>query len=153
MSRSPSRSGSRSGPVAGRSASCSNPKPRSPPTTMWRREPCARRCGCSSARAPWAAGEARKVVLRKPRPAAVAEEFRSFAQWASAHGRTPGGQVIEQTWRIAGAENAAALRVDHRDRVLQVLRVRLLDGEKVMVERTSYPESLGEIVERIPADT
>lgn len=96
---------------------------------------------------------ARKVVLRKPRPAAVAEEFRSFAQWASAHGRTPGGQVIEQTWRIAGEENAAALRVDHRDRVLQVLRVRLLDGEKVMVERTSYPESLGEIVERIPADT
>src|SRR5699024_3457963 len=52
-----------------------------------------------------------------------------------------------------GAENAAALRVDHRDRVLQVLRVRLLDGAKVMVERTSYPESLGEIVERIPADT
>src|SRR5699024_1036145 len=125
MSRSPSRSGSRSGPVAGRSASCSNPKPRSPPTTMWRREPGERRCGCAAAR----------------------------AQWASAHGRTPGGQVIEQTWRIAGAENAAALRVDHRDRVLQVLRVRLLDGEKVMVERTSYPESLGEIVERIPADT
>ncbi|MDN5910950.1 MAG: GntR family transcriptional regulator, partial [Brevibacterium sp.] len=39
---------------------------------------------------------ARKTVLRTPRPAAVAEEFRSFAQWASAHGRTPGGHVIEQ---------------------------------------------------------
>ena len=45
---------------------------------------------------------ARKTVLRRPRPAAVAEEFRSFAQWASAHGRTPGGHVIEQNWRIAG---------------------------------------------------
>src|SRR5699024_8529529 len=95
----------------------------------------------------------RQVLARQPRTAGGAEEVRSVAQWASAHGRTPGGQVIEQTWRIAGAENAAALRVDHRDRVLQVLRVRLLDGEKVMVERTSYPESLGEIVERIPADT
>src|SRR5699024_6477405 len=83
---------------------------------------------------------ARNVVLRTPRPAAVAAEIRGVAHGASAHGRTPGGQVIEQTWRIGGAENAAALRVDHRERVLQVLRVRLLDGEKVMVERTSYPE-------------
>lgn len=95
---------------------------------------------------------ARKTVLRKPRPAAVAEEFRSFAQWASAHGRTPGGHVIEQGWHIAGKENAAALNVDPRARVLRVLRVRLLDGEKVMVERTSYPEELGELVEKVPAD-
>lgn len=95
---------------------------------------------------------ARKTVLRKPRPAAVAEEFRSFAQWASAHGRTPGGQVIEQDWAIAGEETAAALKVDARARVLRVLRVRLLDGDKVMVERTSYPEELGELVERAPND-
>lgn len=95
---------------------------------------------------------ARKTVLRRPRPAAVAEEFRSFAQWASAHGRTPGGRVVEQRWRIAGEETAAALKVDPRARVLRVLRVRLLDGEKVMVERTSYPEHLGELVEQIPDD-
>lgn len=95
---------------------------------------------------------ARKTVLRTPRPAAVAEEFRSFAQWASAHGRTPGGHVIEQGWHIAGQENAAALHVDPRARVLRVLRVRLLDGEKVMVERTSYPEALGELVEKVPGD-
>lgn len=95
---------------------------------------------------------ARKTVLRRPRPASVAEEFRSFAQWATAHGRAPGGQVIEQAWRIAGDETAAALKVDPSDRVLQVLRVRMLDGENVMVERTSYPEQVGVFVEAIPAD-
>lgn len=95
---------------------------------------------------------ARKSVLRRPRPAAVAEEFRSFAQWATSHGRAPGGRVIEQAWQIAGEETAAALKVDARDRVLRVLRVRTLDGEKVMVERTSYPERLGALVEAVPAD-
>lgn len=95
---------------------------------------------------------ARKTVLRRPRPAAVAEEFRSFAQWATAHDRVPGGRVIEQAWRIAGEETASALKVDPRDRVLQVLRVRMLDGEKVMVERTSYPDRLGALVEALPAD-
>ncbi|MDN5585925.1 MAG: UTRA domain-containing protein, partial [Brevibacterium sp.] len=63
-----------------------------------------------------------------------------------------GGHVIEQGWHIAGKENAAALNVDPRARVLRVLRVRLLDGEKVMVERTSYPEQLGELVEKVPGD-
>ncbi|MCT1551967.1 GntR family transcriptional regulator, partial [Brevibacterium casei] len=92
----------------------------------------------------------RKSVLRIPRPAAVSEEFRSFAQWASAHDRTPGGMVIEQEWQIAGEKTAAALSVDPRSRVLWVLRVRSLDGEKVMVERTRYPESLGQIVEALP---
>lgn len=94
----------------------------------------------------------RKSVLRVPRPAAIAEEFRSFAQWASAHGRTPGGLVIEQSWEIAGERTAAALSVDPRARVLAVLRVRTLDGEKVMVERTRYPERLGQIIEALPAD-
>lgn len=95
---------------------------------------------------------ARKAVLRAPRPAARAEEFRSFAQWASAHGRQPAGQVVEQSWQIAGERIAGALNVDPRSRVLEVLRVRSLDGEKVMVERTSYPERLGEMVEPLPAD-
>lgn len=92
----------------------------------------------------------RKSILRVPRPASIAEEFRSFAQWASAHDRTPGGLVVEQEWQIAGAETARALGVDPRDRVLWVLRVRTLDGERVMVERTRYPERLGRIVEGLP---
>lgn len=95
---------------------------------------------------------ARKSVLRKPRPTTSAEQFRSFAQWALARGRRPSGQVVEQSWQIAGDETAHALKVDPRSRVLHVLRVRSLDGEKVMVERTRYPERLGELVESMPAD-
>jgi GntR family transcriptional regulator len=95
---------------------------------------------------------ARKSVLRKPRPAATQEEFRSFAQWALVRGRRPGGQVVEQSWQIAGEEAARTLKVDPRSRVLWVLRVRTLDGERVMVERTRYPERIGEIVEGLPPD-
>lgn len=95
---------------------------------------------------------ARKTVLRVPRPASTQEEFRSFAQWATAHGRLPGGRVVEQGWQIAGEETGRAIKVDPRSRVLRVLRVRSLDGERVMVERTSYPERLGELVESMPPD-
>ncbi|HJA39714.1 MAG TPA: GntR family transcriptional regulator [Candidatus Brevibacterium intestinigallinarum] len=95
---------------------------------------------------------ARKSVLRVPRAATAQEEFRSFAQWAMAHGRQPGGRVVEQRWEIAGEETGRAIMVDPRSRVLRVLRVRSLDGERVMVERTSYPERLGVLVETMPPD-
>ena len=95
---------------------------------------------------------ARKSVLRIPRPPVAQEEFRSFAQWATAHDRTPDGLVVEQEWEIAGEETARAITVDPRSRVLRVVRVRSLDGERVMVERTRYPEWLGELVEAMPAD-
>ncbi|TDU06295.1 GntR family transcriptional regulator [Streptomyces sp. 846.5] len=94
---------------------------------------------------------ARRVVLGNRRSQSFAE-LRSFAQWARAMGRTASGRVIEQYRRPATAEDAERLQLPPGSDVLQVLRVRGLDGEAVLVERNAYPIWVAEAVERLPAD-
>lgn len=93
-----------------------------------------------------------KRVVRVPRRPAPFDEFRSFAQWARRQGLEPGGEVIRSEWRIANAQDEQMLDVPRGRRILDVLRVRTLDGEKVMLEHTHYPEWLGEIVDGIASD-
>ena len=94
---------------------------------------------------------ARRVVLGNRRSQSFAE-LRSFAQWARAMGRTATGRVVEQHRRGATEEDAERLLIQPGDEVLQVLRVRGLDGELVLVERNVYPGWVADAVERIPAD-
>ncbi len=93
-----------------------------------------------------------KTVIRVPRRQSSFEEFRSFAQWAWHQGLTPGGTVREANWLIASRIDEEILRVQPGHRVYSVVRLRTLDGAKVMVEHTHYPGWLGEIVEGIPPD-
>ncbi|NLS08585.1 GntR family transcriptional regulator [Nesterenkonia sp. MY13] len=93
-----------------------------------------------------------KRVVRIPRRQAPFDEFRSFAQWARRQGHEPGGDVVRAEWRIADAQDELMLGVQRGRRVFRVQRVRTLDGEKVMLEHTHYPEWLGEIVETIDDD-
>lgn len=93
-----------------------------------------------------------KRVVRVPRQPTPFDEFRSFAQWARRQGYEPGGEVLRSEWRIAEPDDEQMLNVPRGRRVLDVLRVRTLDNEKVMLEHTHYPEWLGEIVENIPDD-
>lgn len=79
-------------------------------------------------------------------------ELRSFAQWAATMGRTATGQVISTTRRPATAHDATELRVPQGSEVLQVLRLRRLDGEPVLVERTVYAGWIADAVERIEPD-
>lgn len=95
---------------------------------------------------------ARKVVIDTPRPQSHFDEFRSFAQWAQSTGKTPGGRVQHQEWEDATADDIAALGVPPDSRILVVQRLRTLDGEPVMVERTRYTESLGVKVEALRGD-
>lgn len=90
-----------------------------------------------------------KRVVRVPRRPASFNEFRSFAQWARRQGYEPGGEVLFAEWKIADAQDEQMLDVPRGRRVLDVLRLRTLDGESVMLEHTHYPEWLGEIVEAI----
>ncbi|MEV6155063.1 GntR family transcriptional regulator [Nonomuraea sp. NPDC052129] len=77
---------------------------------------------------------ARRIVLGKVRSQSFAE-LHSFAQWARANGYRYGGQVIAQKRRAAGPAEAARLGTEE---VLDVLRLRTLEGEPVLVERTVY---------------
>ncbi|MEU6894903.1 GntR family transcriptional regulator [Streptomyces sp. NPDC046557] len=94
---------------------------------------------------------ARRVVLAGRRSQSFAE-LRSFAQWADAMGHTSTGQVISSSRRPATAEDAARLHLADGADVLEVLRVRGLNGERVLLERTVYADWVAADVERIEPD-
>lgn len=93
-----------------------------------------------------------KTVVRVPAPPVSFAEFHSFAQWAYGQGREPGGRVVAQTWRSPTDDDVDALGVDTTEPVLHVVRTRTLDGEVALLERSTYPRWLGELVVALPAD-
>ncbi|MFI9763744.1 GntR family transcriptional regulator [Streptomyces sp. NPDC051963] len=94
---------------------------------------------------------ARRVVLASRRSQSFAE-LRSFAQWARAMGREATGQVVAQDYRPATTEDAVRLHLREGTPVLHVLRVRGLDGEPVLLERTVYADWIAPAVEPIEPD-
>ncbi|MEV1068634.1 GntR family transcriptional regulator [Streptomyces sp. NPDC050263] len=94
---------------------------------------------------------ARRVVLASRRSQSFAE-LRSFAQWARAMGREATGLVVAQEYRPASTEDTARLQLAPGAQVLQVLRVRGLDGEPVLLERTVYADWIAPAVEPIEPD-
>ncbi|MEV5968415.1 GntR family transcriptional regulator [Streptomyces sp. NPDC051921] len=94
---------------------------------------------------------ARRVVLAGRRSQSFAE-LRSFAQWAQAIGREATGHVVAQEYRPATPEDAARLHLAEGVPLLNVLRVRGLDGEPVLVERTVYADWISPAVEAIAPD-
>lgn len=93
-----------------------------------------------------------KTVVRQPKRAGSFDEFHSFAQWAMHLGRRPGGLVAQSQWRIASDDDIDYLEVDPGSRVLEVQRIRTLDGDRVLLEWTHYPEWLGETIQLLPPD-
>ncbi|MGP4044329.1 GntR family transcriptional regulator [Streptomyces sp. 2A115] len=94
---------------------------------------------------------ARRVVLASRRSQTF-EELRSFAQWARAMGREATGRVVSATYRPATPEDSVRLQLAPGTPVLHVLRVRGLDGEPVLLERTVYADWISPAVERIEPD-
>ncbi|MEV7992945.1 GntR family transcriptional regulator [Streptomyces sp. NPDC086077] len=94
---------------------------------------------------------ARRVVLASRRSQSFAE-LRSFAQWARAMGREATGRVVEQEFRPATTEDAVRLQLPEGTDVLHVLRVRGLDGEPVLLERTVYADWISPAVRSIEPD-
>jgi GntR family transcriptional regulator len=94
---------------------------------------------------------ARRVVLASRRSQSFAE-LRSFAQWARAMGREATGHVVAQEYLPATAQDAARLQLRQGTRVLHVLRVRGLDGEPGLVERTVYADWISPAVETVDPD-
>lgn len=94
---------------------------------------------------------ARRVVLASRRSQSFAE-LRSFAQWARAMGREATGRVVAQEYRAATQEDAIRLQLRAGTQVLHVLRVRGLDGEPVLLERTVYADWISPAVEPIEPD-
>lgn len=94
---------------------------------------------------------ARRIVLRHERRHSFGE-LNSFAQWAEGVGHEAASRFLSRTRRPASVEEAERLALEPGAEVLAVLRLRLLDGEPTMIERTAYPGWVAAAVEAMPQD-
>lgn len=94
------------------------------------------------------------VVLSRGKPAVVRgfdvtqtlDTFTPFTQWARLTGRDAGSRTVEISRRRVSEPAQSALGIGPDDFVVEILRLRLLDGEPTMLERTSYIESVGSLL-------
>ena len=88
---------------------------------------------------------ARRTVLAEPRLQNFGE-LRSFSRWARSIGAEPTGRVELLERRAATEVQAHELGLAPGDPLVYVVRVRLLDGVPVMIERTAYVERAGTLL-------
>ncbi|WP_245325987.1 GntR family transcriptional regulator [Paeniglutamicibacter terrestris] len=85
-----------------------------------------------------AGGRGKPPVVAHPVPSQSFDTFMSYTEWAHSLGREPGQRTIEIARRPAGEELAGKMLLQTGEPVIQVLRLRLLDGLPTMVERSSF---------------
>jgi GntR family transcriptional regulator len=88
---------------------------------------------------------ARRVVVGGPRVQSFGE-LLSFSRWGRAIGEVPAGRVVSLERRPASDAETARLGLPEGGLVYSLIRVRLLSGRPVMVERAVYPERVGVLV-------
>jgi len=88
---------------------------------------------------------ARGVVLSEPRAQSFSE-LLSFSAWARSLGEEPSGRVVELVRRYADGADGRRLDVAEGDPVFSLVRVRMLGRTPVMIERTTFVESVGRLV-------
>ncbi|HEX3788873.1 MAG TPA: GntR family transcriptional regulator [Pseudonocardiaceae bacterium] len=94
---------------------------------------------------------ARRVVLGGPRFQGFGE-LLSFSRWARSIGETPTGRMVNMTRRAATDEEATRLGLDCGTRIYHLIRVRMLSGRPVMIERSAFPDRVGALVAGIDGD-
>lgn len=91
-------------------------------------------------------GRGKPPVVRPPVTSQDFFELVSFSAWATALGREPGQRTLELARRPATPDVADALALDPGAPVVEALRVRLLDGQAVMLERSRFVEPVGRLL-------
>ncbi len=91
-------------------------------------------------------GQGKPPVVRAKTLSQPFENLLSFTSWAEKAGRVPGQRTVELARRPASAAIASHLEIDEGAPVVELLRVRLLDGEPVMLERSSWVLEVGRML-------
>jgi len=88
-------------------------------------------------------GRGKPPVVRPPTITQDFYELVSFSAWAIAGGRRPGQRTVELARRAGAAHAVDALALSEGEAIVELLRVRTLDDEPVMVECSRFVESVG----------
>ncbi|WP_242882309.1 GntR family transcriptional regulator [Actinomadura litoris] len=91
-------------------------------------------------------GQGRPPVVRHRPMGQPFETFLSYSAWVEQSGHRPGQRTIELARRGADAVAAAELGLKPGEPVVEVLRLRLLDGEPVMLERSTFVLDVGRLL-------
>lgn len=89
-------------------------------------------------------GRGRAPVVHRDALSQPVETFLSFTEWATGLGKEPGQRTIEIAKRTASPVVAAQLGLADDVQVVSLLRLRLLDGEPTMVERSHFVLEAGQ---------
>lgn len=91
-------------------------------------------------------GQGRPPVVRESAAPQSFESFMSFTAWAQREGHAAGQRTIEIARRPACGPAAEALSLAEGTPVIEVLRLRTLDGRPAMLERSAFPEEVGRLL-------
>jgi len=97
-------------------------------------------------------GQGRQPTVRDNTLSQPFENLLSFSSWAEQLGRVPGQQTVELARRGASETVAHELALAVGTPVVEILRLRLLDGEPVMLERASFVEPVGRLLFEMDID-
>ena len=79
-------------------------------------------------------------------------ELRPFSQWAAGHSRDAGGRIVRRERDGASAREARLLGIRLGQPVLRFTRVRTLDRQPAMIERSTWAPSVSAAIESLPDD-
>lgn len=88
-------------------------------------------------------GRGKPPVVRSASLGQPFDTLLSYSAWAHSIGRTPGQHTIELARRRADEATAVELEVSPGEQVVQVLRLRLLDDQRTMLERSTFVDEVG----------
>lgn len=84
--------------------------------------------------------------VQRPVPAQSFDTFRSFTEWAKAEGFVPGQRIVDADTRPANETVARELGVRPEDTIVEIVRLRTLDGEPAMLERSTFAHDIGSLI-------
>lgn len=87
--------------------------------------------------------QGRQLTVRGPHLTQPLSALISFSTWVQSLGKQPSGRVISFESRPADEEAAAMLDLPLGSPVHYLVRVRLVDDQPLMIERSTFPSRLG----------
>lgn len=88
-------------------------------------------------------GQGRRSIVQSPASSQSFTTLLSFTEWCRSLGAVAGQRTLELAQRPGTDEVTEAFGLEPGTRVVEVLRLRSMDGEPAMLERAVFPPDVG----------